>query len=216
MKVASSTVETSCHVSDQAVPLFKALAFGLVLTWLAGIALDTAQAQQPSARHLEEINRLTPKMDASSSKPLSEFQLLPRIPYPAVPASEVTVIPPQIDRQLESTVLGFEKSVAPWPGRRVTFQGKQYQVMKIEEANGGPMLSRYGWVIGVQGSSLLVSLKEVEPLDDRPVPDASVASQRQEQEEPVSIAGVDNAATARHRFHGLRIITADNMSVEWK
>ena len=41
-------------------------------------------------------------------------------------------------------------------------------------------------------------------------------AQRQKLDELVTMTGLDDADTVRRRFHGLRIITDDNMGVEWR
>lgn len=98
--------------------------------------------------------------------PLSALQMVPATPLSAMSEPRRTFKPPKIEKRVESTDLGFEQSVAPGPGRKVTFQGRQYQVAQVEVEGGGPMLLANHYVIGVLGSRLIVSLKEVDPFED--------------------------------------------------
>src|SRR5579872_813209 len=96
----------------------------------------------------------------------STVQELSKAPIPAPEEPKRTFTPPRIEKRVESTELGYEKSVAPGPGRKVTFKGRQYQVAEVAVAGGGPMLFVNHYVIGVLGSSLIVGLKEVDPSSD--------------------------------------------------
>lgn len=96
----------------------------------------------------------------------STLQGIPKAPIPAPGEPTRTFTPPKIEKRVESTELGYEKSVAPGPGRRVSFQGRHYQVAEVAVAGGGPLLFANHCVIGVRGSSLIVGLKAVDPSDD--------------------------------------------------
>ncbi len=50
-------------------------------------------------------------------------------------------------------------------------------------------------------------------INGHPALDVSVPAQRQKLDELVTMTDAD---TVRRRFHGLRIITDDNMGVEWR
>jgi hypothetical protein len=68
------------------------------------------------------------------------------------------------DYHIASTELGFEKGIAPAPGLAITYQGKKYRVTDVEPEGGGPSFSGGSrFVIGVQGSSLMVGLKSYVP-----------------------------------------------------
>ncbi len=80
-------------------------------------------------------------------------------PSPAAPGVQVIA-----DTHVESTKLGFDKGVAPAPGRMVTFQGKEFQVVDVVAKGGGPTFAGGSQhVIGVNGSSLIVGLASAVP-----------------------------------------------------
>ena len=61
-----------------------------------------------------------------------------------------------------STELGFEKGVAPAPGRTVTYRGGNYFVAEVVVAGGGPIFSGNSrHVISTSGANLVVGLKEI-------------------------------------------------------
>ena len=97
--------------------------------------------------------------------PLPMPQLLPPPPLSALSEPKQTYAPPRIERRVESTELGYDQSVAPGPGRTVTFQGRQYQVAEVEVLGGGPLLFFNHYVIGPEGSRLIVSLREPDAFD---------------------------------------------------
>ncbi len=80
-------------------------------------------------------------------------------PSPAAPGVQLIA-----DTHVESTKLGFDKGVAPAPGRMVTFQGKEFQVVDVVAKGGGPTFAGGSQhVIGVDGSSLIVGLVSAVP-----------------------------------------------------
>ena len=132
---------------------FLGLAVGLVLA-VAG----PASAQQ--------INGLAvvPGGNAASA-PLADPPAMPRSgvapvsPSPAAPGVQLVA-----DTHLESTRLGFDKGVAPAPGRKVIFEGKEFQVVDVVAKGGGPTFAGGSQhVIGVNGSSLIVGLASAVP-----------------------------------------------------
>jgi len=138
-------------------PFLRSLALGLLVTWLIGVAMDDYVTARHTGSGMEPLVLTLPPIAA----PIVHEKQNPQAYRQTgeIKAANVAAL----DKRFESTVLGFEKSVAPWPGRTVSFQEKQYQVTKVEEASGGPLLFGNGWVIGVLNSSLIVSLKELEP-----------------------------------------------------
>lgn len=102
----------------------------------------------------------------SGAGPLSIPYSVPTKPFSALTEPRRTFKLPKIEKRVESTALGFEQSVAPGPGRKVTFQGKQYRVAEVEVAGGGPMLFANHYVIGVEGSHLIVSLRKIDASDE--------------------------------------------------
>ncbi len=97
----------------------------------------------------------------------------PLTDLPALPRSAVAPVPPSpvapgvqviADTHVDSTELGFDKGVAPAPGRMVTFQGKEFQVVDVVAKGGGPTFAGGSQhVIGVNGSSLIVGLASAVP-----------------------------------------------------
>jgi hypothetical protein len=102
----------------------------------------------------------------SGNAPLPIGPSMPAAPLPASAEPRRTFKAPKIEKRVESTDLGFEQSVAPGPGRTVTFQGKQYRVAEVEVMGGGPMLLANHYVIGVQGSRLIVGLRAIDAQDE--------------------------------------------------
>ena len=77
---------------------------------------------------------------------------------PATP-QDAKVVP---DYRIASTELGFEKGVAPAPGRTVTYRGGNYFVAEVVVAGGGPIFSGNSrHVISTSGANLMVGLKEI-------------------------------------------------------
>ncbi len=101
--------------------------------------------------------------------PCSEPSLPPGsvVPLKSKPPSqyaEPAEPPLSADLHLASTELGFATGVGPAPGRAVTYHGQKYRVTDIEVTGGGPFFSGgSAFVISVNGKSLIVGLKSIEP-----------------------------------------------------
>lgn len=111
------------------------LAMGLILT-----GSGSAFAQQIGGLAIVPADKSAPVIDQLSDKP--------------APADRLTA-----DTHVESTELGFDKGIAPAPGRKVSFKGKQYRVADVAAKGGGPTFAGGSqFVIGVSGSVLIVGL----------------------------------------------------------
>ena len=101
----------------------------------------------------------------SSPMPLTDLPALPRSAVAPVPPSPRSAGQQLIaDTHVESTKLGFDKGVAPAPGRMVTFQGKEFQVVDVAAKGGGPTFAGGSQhVIGTNGSGLIVGLASAVP-----------------------------------------------------
>jgi hypothetical protein len=73
--------------------------------------------------------------------------------------------PPLIaDLHVAATQLGFEPGVGPAPGHSISYRGHKYRVTDVEVKGGGPSLSGGSdFVIGIEGSTLLIGLKSIVP-----------------------------------------------------
>lgn len=134
----------------------SALAVGLILA-VAG----SASAQQ--------INGLAvvPRADPAPF-PLTDAPPLKSWPQgvvaPVSPSKPKSGEPLVADTHVDSTELGFDKGVAPAPGRKVTFRGKEFQVADVAAKDGGRTFAGGSQhVIGVNGSSLVVGLVSSTP-----------------------------------------------------
>jgi len=68
------------------------------------------------------------------------------------------------DLHVSSTELGFEPGVGPSPGHSVSYRGHKYRVTDVEVKGGGPSFSGgSAFVVGVEGSTLLIGLKSIVP-----------------------------------------------------
>ena len=80
-------------------------------------------------------------------------------PSKAVPADRLIA-----DTHVDSTELGFDKGIAPAPGRKISFKGRQFQVANVAAKGGGPTFAGGSqFVIGVNGSTLIVGLATIVP-----------------------------------------------------
>ena len=70
---------------------------------------------------------------------------------------------PIAEFHVESTELGYEKGVAPSPGSKVVYKGRDYVVADVIEPAGGPTFGGNSkHVIATQGATLTVGLKPLE------------------------------------------------------
>lgn len=84
------------------------------------------------------------------------------------------------DVRVESSELGFDKGVAPAPGRTVDWQGSPHLVIEVAAVGGGTVFSGGSrHVIGVSGSRLMVALKFIDP-DSTVGPGATAVALRQD------------------------------------
>lgn len=68
------------------------------------------------------------------------------------------------DTHVASTELGFRQGVAPAPGRAIIFHGQKFRVIDVRATGGGPTFAGGSpFVIGVNGSRLMVGLKSIVP-----------------------------------------------------
>ncbi|UYN96137.1 MAG: hypothetical protein KIT25_04095 [Enhydrobacter sp.] len=88
----------------------------------------------------------------------------PPIAAPAVAKKAAPAVILGVDARVESSELGFERGIAPAPGRTVSWKGTDYQVVDVSAVGGGPTFSAGSrHVIAVQGGRLTVALKYVDP-----------------------------------------------------
>jgi hypothetical protein len=101
----------------------------------------------------------------------AEPSLLPINPVPVPAAASSDFIPPAdtlavADLHVASTALGFERGIAPAPGRTIGYQGREYLVVEVAAAGNGPTFSGGSrFVITIQGGALQVGLKAMDARD---------------------------------------------------
>lgn len=105
-----------------------------------------------------------PSCDGTFRLPVVIAPSQPESVKPYTPGAKV--VP---DYRVASTELGFEKGVAPAPGRTVIYRGGNYFVAEVLVAGGGPIFSGNSrHVISTSGANLMVGLKEIgEDKDER-------------------------------------------------
>ncbi len=97
-----------------------------------------------------------PSLPPGKVKPLASAK---RSDY-AAPAGHPLVA----DLHVVSTELGFEPGVGPAPGHSVSYRGRKYRVTDVEVKGGGPSFSGgSAFVVGVEGSALMIGLKSIVP-----------------------------------------------------
>jgi hypothetical protein len=140
--------------------VYSGRALGLAVGLILAVA-GSASAQQ--------INGLAvvPRADLAPL-PLTDAPILNSLPQgvvaPIPPSNPSPGQPLVADTHVDSTELGFDKGVAPAPGRIVTFRGKEYQVADVVAKGGGRTFAGGSQhVIGVDGSSLIVGLASAVP-----------------------------------------------------
>ena len=120
---------------------------------VCGLALGVVMAAQPAV--------------AQQAEPF----LLPADPAPVPAAASSDFVPPAgmpvvADLHVASTVLGFERGIAPAPGRTVGYQGQEYLVVEVAAAGNGPTFSGGSrFVITTRGGALEVGLKAMDGRD---------------------------------------------------
>lgn len=115
-----------------------------------GPAVDIYSGQSGSSASM-------PSCDGTFRLPVVIAPSAPDAAKPATPGGKV--VP---DYRVASTELGFEKGVAPAPGRTVIYRGGNYFVAEVVVAGGGPIFSGNSrHVISTSGANLLVGLKEI-------------------------------------------------------
>ena len=90
-------------------------------------------------------------------------------PVPAPRSSDagpLATVPAVADLHVASTALGFEKGVAPAPGRVIGYQGREYLVVDVSAAGNGPTFSGGSrFVITTRDGALEVGLKAMDRRD---------------------------------------------------
>ena len=120
---------------------------------VCGLALGAVMAAQPA---------MAQQADSS---------LLPAdpAPVPAAASSDFVApagVPAVADLHVASTALGFERGIAPAPGRSIGYQGQEYLVVEVAAVGNGPTFSGGSrFVITTQGGALEVGLKAVDGRD---------------------------------------------------
>jgi len=75
-------------------------------------------------------------------------------------------VPVVADMHVAATDLGFEKGIAPAPGRTVGYRGREYLVVEVAAIGNGPTFSGGSrFVITTQGGTLEVGLKSMDDHD---------------------------------------------------
>jgi hypothetical protein len=101
----------------------------------------------------------------------AELSVLPANPAPVPAAASSDAGPPPgvpvvADLHVASTALGFEKGIAPAPGRTIGYQGQEYLVVEVAAVGNGPTFSGGSrFVITTQGGALEVGLKATDGRD---------------------------------------------------
>jgi hypothetical protein len=131
--------------------------------------------------HAQRAPRGCPAHDTVADEAFAGFANgLPRPPCsePSLPPGKVTPLksakrsdyaapagaPLIADLHVASTELGFEPGVGPSPGHSVSYRGHKYRVTDVEVKGGGPSFSGgSAFVVGVDGSTLLIGLKSIVP-----------------------------------------------------
>lgn len=101
----------------------------------------------------------SPAMAQSNGGALAlPLAVTPPLPHSSTPAPKKEA-PLVAAFRVESTELGYEKSVAPAPGHKLIYKGHDYIVADVVEPSGGPTFggnSRH--VIATSGATLMVGL----------------------------------------------------------
>ena len=72
-------------------------------------------------------------------------------------------MPTVADLHVSSTALGFEKGIAPAPGRTIDYRGQEYLVVEVAAVDNSPTFSGGSrFVITVRGGALEVGLKAMD------------------------------------------------------
>jgi hypothetical protein len=120
---------------------------------VCGLALGVVMAAQPAL--------------AQQAGP----SLLPTNPAPVPAAANSDFVPPAdtlavADLHVASTALGFERGIAPAPGRTIGYQGQEYLVVEVAAVGNGPTFSGGSrFVITTRGGALEVGLKAMDGRD---------------------------------------------------
>jgi hypothetical protein len=100
-----------------------------------------------------------------------ESFVVPVNPAPVPAAASPDFAPPAgvpavADLHVASTVLGFEKGVAPAPGRTIRYRDQQYLVVEVAAVGNGPTFSGGSrFVITTRDGALEVGLKAMDGRD---------------------------------------------------
>lgn len=84
------------------------------------------------------------------------------------PERAATAEMPEADLHVASTDLGFDRAVAPAPGRIVGYRGREYLVVEVVALANGPTFSGGSrFVITTRGGALEVGLRAVDDRERR-------------------------------------------------
>jgi hypothetical protein len=112
-----------------------------------------------------------PALAQQAGAPYADGTVLPAKPAPVPAAASSGIGPPAAvpavaDLQVASTALGFEKGIAPAPGRTIAYQGQEYLVVEVAAVGNGPTFSGGSrFVITTQDGALQVGLKAMDGRD---------------------------------------------------
>jgi hypothetical protein len=142
---------------------FGGRAFAVVASGILLLAAGAARADSSPPK----FEGFPPK----DTKPIVAPVEKAKVPAPAVVVTAGV--------RVESSELGFDKGVAPAPGRTVNWQGSPHLVIEVAAVGGGTVFSGGSrHVIGVSGSQLMVALKFIDP-DSTVGPGATAVALRQ-------------------------------------
>jgi hypothetical protein len=143
------------------------LALGVALSALAMPAMAQS-ACPPSKLHLADAPFTGIGGDPARA-PCAD-PTLPPATSPPLASEEHTEAPAEVpavaDMHVAATELGFDRGIAPAPGRTVGYRGHDYLVVEVAAVGNGPTFSGGSrFVITTQGGALEVGLKAMDGRD---------------------------------------------------
>jgi hypothetical protein len=112
-----------------------------------------------------------PALAQQAGAPYADPSVLPANPAPVPAAASSDIGPPPgvpavADLHVASTALGFERGIAPAPGRIIGYQGQEYLVVEVAAVGNGPTFSGGSrFVITTRDGALEVGLKATDGRD---------------------------------------------------
>jgi len=117
---------------------------------VCGLALGAVMAALPALAQQADLSALSVNPAPVPAAEGSDF----------VPPAGTPVV---ADLHVASTMLGFDRGVAPAPGRTVGYQGQQYLVVEVAAVGNGPTFSGGSrFVITTRDGALEVGLKAMD------------------------------------------------------